>query len=349
MANIQIKFIEDNVSRSHIESHHLDTIQLTCDKSITESRVSQYYKGLRKQRTNVKLTKIESVIKHLNYTDGKTFLKRIERTKNCLSIALQDGDKLIQSRCNQSRLCQNCARAESAKRIQEYKHQLTNLSKEDGLYFVTLTAPTCAQRELKSTIDKRIRAFAKVKNNMSRRYSQPLTGLRKLEVTHNKETDRYHPHFHFLIQGESQAMLLRDLWLKQFSDASVKAQDIRKIEVTENNHNNLIEVFKYATKGLVKDNVDALAEYHILRAIDKKRIFQTFGNLKKTPAPALKETDISQLDWIAPSLEIYAFEPKLSDWTSATKKRLVNLTSIDVSQYKNSQLTEKQKQQNEQN
>lgn len=316
------------------ERHLLDTIQTTCDRYITESRVSQYYKGLRKKETNAKLVKIERIIEQLNYTDAESYKKKIERTRNCLNIALQDGDNLIQSRCNQSRLCQNCARAESRQRLEDYKHDLTNLATDGGLYFVTLTAPTCKQRELRATIDKRIKAFARVKNNIARRYGTKLNGLRKIEVTYNRESDKYHPHFHFLVQGKSEAHLLRDLWLNQFNDASIKAQDIRRIEVSKDNESNLIEVFKYATKGVVKDETDAHAEYHILRAIAGRRIFQTFGELKKVKPTDLGETEKAKIDWTAPNQEIYAYESKLTDWTAASGARLVNLDSNQVKQFK---------------
>lgn len=341
MANIEIKFKPKptstsvtNFDKKKTESHLLDTIQTTCDRYITETRVSQYYKGLRKNETNTKLVKIERVIHQLDYTDKENYLKKIERTRNCLNIALQDGENLIQSRCNQSRLCQNCARAESRQRLEDYKHDLTNLATDGGLYFVTLTAPTCKQRELRATIDKRIKAFARVKNNIARRYGTKLNGLRKIEVTYNRENDKYHPHFHFLVQGETEAYLLRDLWLNQFNDASIKAQDIRRIEVTEDNESNLIEVFKYATKGVVKDETDAHAEYHILRAIAGRRIFQTFGELKKVKPTILGETDKAKIDWTSPKSEIFAYEHNLSDWTSATGDRLVNLNINQIKQFK---------------
>lgn len=315
------------------ERHSLDTIQLTYDKSITESRIKQYYKAIRKEATNTKLIKIQSIIEALDYSDKDIYLKRFERTKECLNIAIQDNDKLIQSRCNQDRLCQNCARAKSSQRIEDFKTDLTRLAEDKGLYFVTLTAPTCRERELRATITKRLKAFAKVKNNISRRYNTKLNGLRKLEVTYNRDTHKYHPHFHFVIQGESEAYLLRDLWLNQFRDASIKAQDIREIKVTKDDASNLIEVFKYATKGVVKDTEDAHAEYHILRAIDRRRIFQTFGELKKTRTTEMSETDTKKIDWTAPNREIFAFENKCRDWTSASGDRLVNLNTIQVQRY----------------
>lgn len=335
MTNLQKVKINITESKEKSFAHSLDTIQVTCDKSITETRIKQYYKGLRKETTNTKLAKIEDITRALKYEDTETYLKRYDRTRDCLNIAIQDGDKLIQGRCNQSRLCQNCARAESSQRIEDYKTSLISLAEDRGLYFVTLTAPTCRERELRSTIDKRIKAFAKVKNNIKRRHGATLNGLRKLEVTYNKNTDKYHPHFHFLIQGQAEAYLLRDLWLNQFRDASIKAQDIREIKLLNGDTSNLVEVFKYATKGIVTDTIEAHAEYHILRAINRKRIFQTFGELKKVYLEKISDTDNQINDWSAPKREIFAFENKCRDWTDARGNRLVNLETYQVKRYEN--------------
>lgn len=333
----KLQKLKNNITERTEKSseYSLDTIQVTCDKSITETRIKQYYKGLRKETTNTKLAKIEDITRALKYEDSETYLKRYDRTRDCLNIAIQDGDKLIQGRCNQARLCQNCARAESSQRIEDFKTSLISLAEDRGLYFVTLTAPTCRERELRSTIDKRIKAFAKVKNNIKRRYGATLNGLRKLEVTYNEKTDKYHPHFHFLIQGESEAYLLRDLWLNQFRDASIKAQDIREIKLLKGDTSNLVEVFKYATKGIVTNTIQAHAEYHILRAINKKRIFQTFGELKKVYLEKISDTDNQINDWSVPKREIFAFENRCKDWTDARGNRLVNLETYQVKRYEN--------------
>ena len=333
--NISENKVNIKVRQEKNATHSLDTIQVTCDKSITETRIRQHYKGLRKDTTNTKLAKIEDITRALKYDDTEIYLKRYERTRECLNIAIQDGDNLIQGRCNQARLCQNCARAESSQRIEDFKTSLTTLAEDRGLFFVTLTAPTCQERQLKSTIERRIKAFARVKRNIRKTHGVKLNGLRKLEVTYNKETDRYHPHFHFLVQGAAESHLLRDLWLNQFRDASIKAQDIREIKVSKDDTSNLVEVFKYATKGIVKDTIEAHAEYHILRAINKKRIFQTFGELKKVYLEKISDTDKQKNDWSAPKREIFAFENKCKDWTDARGNRLVNLESYQVKRYEN--------------
>ena len=329
------KFNITSVS-DEIVTHYLDTIQVTLDCVLSETRQSLYYKAIRKEATDRKLIQMESIVKALDYKDSETYLKRFERVKTCMNLVIQDGDQMSLMRCNVPRICQNCARAESAQRTEDFKKDLTTLANDNGLYFVTLTAPTCRERELRGTIDRRIKMFAKVKNNMRKRYNMHINGLRKLECTYNKEKDRYHPHFHFLIQGYTEAILLRDLWLKQhegFSKeykAQIGGQDVREIKVTIDDATNLVEVFKYATKGVVTNTIEAHAEYHILRAIDRRRIFQTFGKLKKTRITKMEDTERAKIDWQTPKQEIYKYEPKCKDWTSAQGNRLVNLTSVQV-------------------
>lgn len=321
-------------------THSLDTIQVTCYSSFTETRIRQHYKGLRKDATDRKLAKIEPIARILNYSDTEMYLKRFERVRNCLKLIIQDGDEMIQGRCCVPRLCQNCARAESSQRIEDFKTSLTKLALEKGLFFVTLTAPTCQERQLKSTIERRIKAFAKVKRNIRKTHGVKLNGLRKLEVTYNKDKDKYHPHFHFLIQGRAEADLLLNYWLREMSDADIKGQDIREVKVSLEDTSNLVEVFKYATKGVVKDTIDAHTEYHIIRAINKKRIFQTFGELEKVILTKLEETTKQKNDWSTPKREFFAFTPKCKDWTDARGNRFVNLERYQVEAF---ELNNKQK------
>ena len=165
---------------------------------------------------------------------------------------------------------------------------------------------------------------------MRKTHGVKLHGLRKLEVTYNKDKDKYHPHFHFLIQGRAEADLLLEYWLREMSDADIKGQDIREVKVSVKDTSNLIEVFKYATKGHVTNTIEAHTEYHILRAINKKRIFQTFGDLEKVFLTKLEDTDKQKNDWSASKREIWKFTPKCKDWTDARGNRLVNLERCQV-------------------
>jgi hypothetical protein len=117
------------------------------------------------------------------------------------------------------------------------------------LYFVTLTRPNVKARQLKSEIKKMLSGFQKIKDNLRKTYKIKLQGIRKIEITYNHKTDSYHPHFHFIQDNLHATELMQDLWLQQFSNASIKGQDIRSIDMQD--ENSFIEIFNY-TLYLIK-------------------------------------------------------------------------------------------------
>ena len=46
-------------------------------------------------------------------------------------------------------------------------------------------------------------------------------------LRYNKRTNEYHPHFHLIVDGESVAKLLVNLWLKKHRTADRKRQENR--------------------------------------------------------------------------------------------------------------------------
>jgi hypothetical protein len=336
MTNLKLQTKTQRVRSDKNTRHSLDNIEISSHYGFSKTRESQYYKAIQKHTTNRKLT---TIIRHLKTHKRvpKDWIKRFETTYGCQSVLLQQGDKIIGSRCRK-RWCQNCNRQKSAKLYSDYESHLMSMHKDNGLYFVTLTAPTCKERELSSTIEKRIKAFVRIKNNIRMRYKTKLNGFRKLEVTHNKQTDRYHPHFHFIVQGEREAYLLLELWMQQFGEASIKAQDVQKLDILETDKKALAEVFKYATKGVVKDTTDARAEYNIQKSILGRRIYQTYGSLYNIKSEDIKETEQTSFDWMPyKEFEIWKFEDSLIDWTTAAGEKLVHTQQIEYEKQKSNE------------
>lgn len=323
-----VSFHKDK-SKEKKRQYFLDNIETTSHYRFGKARVSQYHKAIRKFNTNRKVNKI---IEHLKTNQKRNFdwIKRYELTLECQNVILQEGDVFRSSRCRK-RWCQNCNRQKSAKLYADYKEHLIKMNDTEGLYFVTLTAPTCQGRQLKSTIERRIKAFQRIKNNIRMRYKTKLNGFRKLEVTYNKTENKFHPHFHFIVQGQREAYLLLALWLDQFGEAYIKAQDVQKIDIDINNTTALAEVFKYATKGAIKDNIEAEAEHTIQRAILGKRIYQTYGSLYNVKSEEIEDQETNNFSWLPEiAFEIYKFDMKLKDWTSADDKRIVYTNEIEV-------------------
>ena len=302
-----------------LPKHYLDTLELTLDYFQNKNHAKQYYKAIRKKKT---ILKIQSIIDAIpNQPQAQ---KRYWKTYHCNNIILQDGDKFTGSLCRK-RWCTECCRIKTAELTNAYKEPIKAIGQ---LYFVTLTIPNIQAKQLEPTIAKMIKAFQLIKNNIRKTYNIKLNGMRKIETTYNENSNTYHPHFH-LIQDNLQASeLILSLWLKQFPQATHKAQDIRKIDTS--NDNSFIELFKYATKETTKDGKQYTGDvlHTIYEAIKGKRIYQTYGTIKKVKAPVEALTEPMQLEYIKPQMEIWYYENNLIDWITSNNELMINTLEI---------------------
>ena len=198
----------------------------------------------------------------------------------CNESLTQEGNKITGKYCN-NRWCSVCNRIRTAKLIQGYNVPLSELEDKQ---FVTLTLPNCTGEKLKETIDFMLKSCKEVQEVFKKRHLRgkqdwQLVGIRKLECTFNHRTSTYHPHFHFLVEGEIAAKELVSEWLKRVPTASRQAQDVRKADVGAET-----ELFKYFSKIVTKTEkgfttfVEPLDV--IFTAMRGLRVFQPIG-LKK--------------------------------------------------------------------
>ena len=299
-------------------THYLDTLEVTSDYFKDKTHATQYYKAIRKHKTNVKLRSI------IDSQEAPDIKKRYWTTYHCNNVLLQDGNKFTGSLCRK-RWCTECCRIKTAELTNGYKQPMQDLGQ---LYFVTLTRPNVKARQLKSEIKKMLSGFQKIKDNLRKTYKIKLQGIRKIEITYNHNTDSYHPHFHFIQDNLHATELMQDLWLQQFSNASIKGQDIRSIDMSD--ENSFIELFKYATKETTKDGKQYTGDvlHTIYEAIKGKRIYQTYGTIKKVKAPIEALTEPMQFDWIKPQDEIWYYDNNLIDHTTTDNQLLVNTLEI---------------------
>lgn len=297
--------------------HYLDTLETTSDSFLSKSHETLYRTALRKNATQQKVKLL------VDATTEKEWKSRYWDTYHCNNILLQDGSQLIGSLCRR-RWCQNCNRIKTAEMVNAYKQPLTELN---DLYFVTLTAPTVKGRQLSSELNKRLKAFQRAKDNLRKTYGIKLVGMRKTEITYNEKEDKYHPHFHFIQQGKVEAEALLNEWLKQFPNASINAQDIQRIDTT--NDNSFIELFKYATKDVVKDSTTAEAQHTIYKALHTRRIFQTYGSLKKVEEPMEAKEVTEMADFLPYAMEIWKYETHFKDWLNAKNELMVGVKHIE--------------------
>ena len=298
---------------------YLDTLEVTTEIFQSKTHASLYSSALRKKKT---LSKIYGLI---DVTQDKRMRLKYWSTYHCKNVLLQDGQTLKGSLCR-NRWCMNCSRIKTAEMINGYGQPLTDLGSD--LYFVTLTAPTINASKLRTEIRKRIRIFQQCQDAL-RKQGIKLNGMRKLEITYNTRTDKYHPHFHFIQQGKYESECLRDEWVKRFrkqqKKATKKAQDVRPINDLENG---FIELFKYATKDSVKDTTPSFALDVIYQSIEGTRIYQPYGKLRKVKKPIEKTDEVHTIDFIPPKMDIWVYEPERLDWVNGYNENLIGTEGI---------------------
>ena len=310
----------------------LDTLEVTSDFFLSKSHESLYYSTLRKHSTiqsNMQLIDVAPKVWRMKYW----------KAYHCQNILLQDWNKLRGSLCRK-RWCQNCNRIKTAEMIKGYSLPLQELQKEDDLYLITLTSQTVKEKRLRFEISRRNKAFTRIKDNLRKNHNIKLVGCRKLEVSYNERDDRYHPHFHFIQKGKREAEMLLKYWYKHNPLAGEKGQDIRLIDA--NDCKSLIEVFKYATKEVAKDEINAKALHNIYVALDGKRVFQTYGKLRKVKEEPEAKEEINSADFIPPKVEIYEYDMSMKDYTNSYGMDLIGTQQImyDIEEKKNREKTE---------
>ena len=292
----------------------LDTLETTSDLFLSKSHETQYKSALRKNYTNIKLKLL------IDATDDKLWKERYWDAWHCKRVILQQGNKLKSSLCRR-RWCQTCNRIKTAEMLHAYKQPLLDLG---ALYFVTLTAPTVCERELRSVVKKRIKAFQRIKDNMRKNYGMKINGMRKLEVTHTK--GKYHPHFHLIIQGKEEAETLLKLWLAQFPSANKHAQNITAIQTA--NEKSFIELFKYASKDAVKDKTSAQSAHIIYMALYSIRTIQPYGKLHKIEEPEEAKEQTELIDFAPITSDIWLYEDDCIDYVNASNDLLIGTLDI---------------------
>ena len=307
-ANLQIK-----------PKHSLDTLELTLDYFKDKTHEKQYYKAIRKVKTS---TKILSIIDSI--PNEPQAQKRYWKTYHCNSVLLQDNHTFKGSLCRK-RFCTECCRIKTAELTNAYKQPILDLGK---LYFVTLTTPNVSGSNLKKELQKMIKAFQLIKNNIRNTYNIKLNGMRKIEITYNQESNTYHPHLHLIQDNLEASNLIQALWLKQFKKASIKGQDIQEIDTT--NENGFIELFKYATKETNSKGKQYSGDvlHTIYNSIQGQRIYQTYGNVKKIPSPKTPTENEMEIDYIQEQNNIWYYEKSVIDWVTFDNQLLINTLDI---------------------
>lgn len=319
------KFRDDN--NNYLTSHEsgvhlLDTLELTSDfLDLAIDLPGTDFKNLTNRARSKYFT--DSYINPLINLDSPLqgqYLKTLE----CARPLMMKGSQFFSCYCKK-RFCIVCARISTAKRIKTY---ISSIKDFEEPHFMTLTAPSVPGEQLRERIKELVKEFQRIKDNLRKNYKIRLKGSRNIEVTYNPEKDWYHPHIHCIIEGKFQAEEFVNLWLKQFPEASRKAQDIRPFGQKETD---LIEAFKYSQKIISKDKKIHVVSMDLINQAtiggkDGVRLFQTFGfkkpetvDLLPEEITGIKETD----DFTQECTKLFLYDYTVSDWIEKhTGKRL---------------------------
>jgi Replication protein. len=243
---------------------------------------------------------------------------------NCCREVIQDGVYLRFHYCNK-RWCFVCNSIRSAKMINQYKHII---EKFPDKHFVTLTRPNIKGELLKNELTDMVNQFHNLIKYLRRYKKIKPQGIRKIEVTFNPLDASYHPHFHLIVDSRTTAKYIIDEWLFRNPLARESAQDMRKAT-----KGSLTELFKYATKTIVEEDISLYAKDIIFTALSGIRTFQSFG-IKKSDAEKDKPESVTQaygqLEYC--SYKTFTFDNEKKDWISPYGESLINsLTYFDTS------------------
>jgi plasmid rolling circle replication initiator protein Rep len=253
------------------------------------------------------------------------YAKRYDSALYCSSVLIQKGNKLTSRFCNQ-RFCNLCNRIRTAKLLNGYAPALEKMVDPR---LVTLTIPSCKGEDLKYEIRKMICEVKKMQDLRRKLKRDPIVGLRKLEVTYNPDIDLYHPHFHFIVDGENLGNEMIQEWMDRNPTADRRGQDERKATSPK-------ELFKYFTKMTSKSKSDTViikngkmirlsyqypeAIDTIFQAIENSRIIQPMGGVKMISEDV--DVDIQTITDIDEDSTTWIYHR--SDWVNTSTGELLS-------------------------
>ena len=310
----------------------LDTLELTAENGSTSRKNKGLSNGEKlfsaRQKSKAISQSMNGKMCYLNSEIHKDY----QAAYYCNTHLFQYGKKVTAKYCRK-RNCLICARVKAAQLMRAYAEPLLQLP---DLHLVTLTKPNVKAHELSAELGAMYSTFRAIKEKLRKRKIRIL-GFRKLEITYNHRTDEFNPHYHILVSGKELANLIRFEWLQSNEGANYQGQDVRKVYNKKGNYKSgeveqlpdkgaLLEVFKYVTKTVVKDNFNPYAMDEMYRAIKGVRTIQPMG-IKKVHATELQEYQATEITHRSERVDVWKWCNKRKDWYTVEGERF-NTTFI---------------------
>lgn len=245
--------------------------------------------------------------------------KSASRYYNCgTQIALQNGAIKSANFCR-DRLCPMCAYRRSQKMFSQNMTVYQKIKEEHKEYrqlFLTLTVPNVHLWQLKETLKKMSESWNRLRNHRAFK-REPIVGYcKKLEITYNKETKTYHPHYHVMLTVDGWASRIED-YVKWWS-ASVQLgrQLVCYIEAVSGDAKSVAEMSKYMTKS--DDILQSLSDSDLASAEEKWYMYRsaifavremTYGGIWRQYRRDLGYVDIDDDDLTDVEIVTHSKEP----------------------------------------
>jgi hypothetical protein len=255
---------------------------------------------------------------------------RYARSMFCCHSVQQDGNKLKAMFCEQ-RWCSVCARNKAMKLYHAYKDQLKNL---EDVWFVTLTIANMDGDQLKLAIAKMKSVWTAIYKKMHRTGNKPM-GAKSLEVKGGVKG--YHPHYHILISGKENAMMVQKEWLKHFKKDAEKVgkfyaeqagQYVAPCRKDDDGSitKSILEVFKYSIQGIEKGEIVKAEYIHTINTSTfRGQMFGAFGLKKPIEDTKRTQSEISEAGWLKPGKVCYNWDGSEKTWMDRYDRDMLSL------------------------
>lgn len=210
----------------------------------------------------------------------------------CMFLSTKNFDKMKLYKANfcGNRFCPTCAKRKSIKDIiaLDCMTRWVIEEKKRKFIFLTLTVPNVSE----DALDDKIREMNHAFHNLAKRnsFEKAVKGyVKKLELTYNKKTNSYHPHFHVLLSvskgyfSNMNQYVKQDEWLREWQ-AVMNDTDITQIDVKcfrqKKDQKSVLELIRYIAKD-TQWNVDTDIFTVLYNTLHKKRDFTFGGDFKE--------------------------------------------------------------------
>jgi hypothetical protein len=214
-------------------------------------------------------------------------------TYYCVSKLTQLSDGKIKSEYCKNRFCIVCNKIRAGILHNTHKKALQTVETRSVTLTTDLTKTCVTKNDLEQAYKTMLKAFQRVWRKTQKKYGK-LKALRKTEVTWKFYRGTFHPHFHIIMENNSnEAEYLIEEWLKEFPDASKFAQ---KNQIT--NEGVFSEVFKYLCK-MWDTQKDENGEYKITLPYPADKmdiIFEVFRGKRIIQSYNLTKVELEDFD-----------------------------------------------------